>query len=79
MLESVAEIARMVGLNIDTSAVNSPTRKLTKQPIKKAVHVAKIEHKKDNKTQSRQQTKTTKSKSQTDDVFPLDEHDLKEF
>jgi methyl-accepting chemotaxis protein len=67
MLDSVKSLAKIVGMSIDEhSNSNTSQRRPTKQPQKQHSMAPRLAQK-------------TKSKPKVDDIFPLDEKDLKEF
>ncbi len=73
MLDSVAEIAKMVGIDVNTQSAtqssNNKNRIIHQQKIVQNKSIKKISKKAFHK----------ENISKTDDVFPLYEHDLKEF
>lgn len=68
MMESVVEVAKMVGL--DTSGTHTQTKKTTIMPKPKLIS---------SKPVVKKSVKRAASPKQNDDVFPLDDEDMKEF
>ncbi len=75
MLDSVAEIAKMVGIDVNTQSAThtSTTRRVSSKPKQ----ISHITHKSQTKPKSKKQQPPKATGH--DDVFPLDEGDLKHF
>jgi methyl-accepting chemotaxis protein len=76
MLESVAEIGSMVGVHVELGGGATQTRKVRREPLKQ------VERKPASQAQKKPQGKPKPQPPKggnNDDVFPLDDSDLKEF
>ncbi|NWF66582.1 MAG: chemotaxis protein, partial [Campylobacterales bacterium] len=79
MLASVEEIAKVVGLTLNTNANNRLTNKSNSAKMIHKVQPAKHIDLHLNRSPKKSIARVDNKSKGGDDVFPLDEHDLKEF
>ena len=77
MLESVADIGAMVGVHVELGGGASQTRKVRREPVKQVERKPASQVQK--KSPEKPKPQPPKRSSSNDEVFPLDDSDLKEF